>query len=453
MLLAELELDLEVFSGPFDLLLTLVLRDVVDLLELQLAEVVVAYLDHLEARGELDLEAATEFIVLVAALLELKSRLMLPGEEDELPEFEPGEAAEELLARMLEARRYRGPRPTPRGPPRRAAEVATARRRCPSASAAARSRTCVAAIWSPASLGRSIGGLWRAPEASTSATLGRPASPSATASPICAGCCAGPPRSTSTRPWRGRPDHRGGDAVRAARALQAGRGRAGRRRAVRPHHDPAAARVTGDNAERIGVRPLDQLARIVEALLFLSSEPVGRRELAEACEEPLDSVGAALADLRDAYAPGVARDVIRRSPVAYPRERSAGGVRGAAAAGQAAAGRVDAGPARDASIVAYLQPVSRPEIARIRGVDADSPVSSLLDRGLIEESGRSQFGAAVYRTTTLFLKLFGLQSTDGLPDVTEWDASPEEMETLRDRLLRAGEARASGAPRDGGGGL
>jgi segregation and condensation protein A len=104
---AELELDLEVFSGPFDLLLTLVLREEVDLLEVELADVVVSYLDFLEARGDLDLEVATEFLVLIAALLELKSRLMLPREDDALPDIEPGEAAEELLARMLEARRYR----------------------------------------------------------------------------------------------------------------------------------------------------------------------------------------------------------------------------------------------------------------------------------------------------------------------------------------------------------
>ena len=108
MYLAELELDLDVFSGPFDLLLTLVLREEVDLRELSLAEVVVAYLDHLEARGELDLEVTTEFIVLIAALLELKSRLLLPGEDlEELLELGPGEAAEELLERMLDARRYR----------------------------------------------------------------------------------------------------------------------------------------------------------------------------------------------------------------------------------------------------------------------------------------------------------------------------------------------------------
>jgi segregation and condensation protein A len=108
MSVAALELDLDVFSGPFDLLLTLVLREEVDLLELQLAEVVLAYLDHLEQRGELDLETATEFIVLIAALLELKSRLMLSGEEEEqLLDIEPEQAAEELLARMLDARRYR----------------------------------------------------------------------------------------------------------------------------------------------------------------------------------------------------------------------------------------------------------------------------------------------------------------------------------------------------------
>jgi segregation and condensation protein A len=105
---ATLDLDLDVFSGPFDLLLTLVLREEVDLLELQLADVVLAYLDHLESRDELDLETATEFIVLIAALLELKSKLMLASEdEDELLEMEPEEAARELLARMLDARRYR----------------------------------------------------------------------------------------------------------------------------------------------------------------------------------------------------------------------------------------------------------------------------------------------------------------------------------------------------------
>ena len=107
MRVAELELDLDVFAGPFDLLLTLVLREEIDLLEVDLAEVVISYIDHLEQREELDLEAATEFLVLIAALLELKSRLLLGGEEQEMIELDPGEAAEELLARLLDAHRYR----------------------------------------------------------------------------------------------------------------------------------------------------------------------------------------------------------------------------------------------------------------------------------------------------------------------------------------------------------
>ena len=107
MRLVDLELDLEVFAGPFDLLLTLILREEVDLLEVDLADVVISYIDHLESRGELDLEAATEFLVLITALLELKSRLMLPGEETEEMDLDPGEAATELLERLLDAHRYR----------------------------------------------------------------------------------------------------------------------------------------------------------------------------------------------------------------------------------------------------------------------------------------------------------------------------------------------------------
>jgi segregation and condensation protein A len=107
MSIATLDLDLEVFNGPFDLLLTLVLKEEIDLLEVDLAEVVLAYVEYLERSGELDLEAATEFLVLIAALLELKSRLMLPQDEEDGLDIEPLEAAEELLARMLEYHRYR----------------------------------------------------------------------------------------------------------------------------------------------------------------------------------------------------------------------------------------------------------------------------------------------------------------------------------------------------------
>ncbi len=107
MTVAELDLDLDVFAGPFDLLMAVVLREEVSLLEVELGEVVVAYVEHLEREGELELEVATEFLVLIAALLELKSRLMLPGAEDEVDELGSEEAVEELIARMLEYRRYR----------------------------------------------------------------------------------------------------------------------------------------------------------------------------------------------------------------------------------------------------------------------------------------------------------------------------------------------------------
>jgi segregation and condensation protein A len=103
----DLDLDLDVFAGPFDLLIAVVLREEVNLLDLQLGEVVVTYVEHLEREGELELEVATEFLVLIASLLELKSRLMLPGPDEAIDELGPEEAIEELLARMLEYRRYR----------------------------------------------------------------------------------------------------------------------------------------------------------------------------------------------------------------------------------------------------------------------------------------------------------------------------------------------------------
>jgi segregation and condensation protein B len=95
------------------------------------------------------------------------------------------------------------------------------------------------------------------------------------------------------------------------------------------------------------------------------------------------------------------------------------------------------------AIVGYLQPVSRPGIARIRGVASESAVATLLERGLIDESGRSQFGAVLYRTTDLFQKLFGLTGLDALPDPASFDPSPEDEADLRERLLKAGEQRAA----------
>jgi segregation and condensation protein A len=102
---AELDLDLDVFQGPFDLLLAVLLREEIALAEVPLADIVLAYVDRLGEAGEIDLEAVTEFLVLIAALCELKSRQLLP-QEDGQEELGPQEAADELLARMLEYRRY-----------------------------------------------------------------------------------------------------------------------------------------------------------------------------------------------------------------------------------------------------------------------------------------------------------------------------------------------------------
>jgi segregation and condensation protein B len=190
--------------------------------------------------------------------------------------------------------------------------------------------------------------------------------------------------------------------------------------------------------------PTSELARIVEALLFLSPEPVATADLAEAAECDAGELAEALAELDRAYAPG------RRG---LQLKRVAGGIALATdPVAEEAARRLLAKPrtppltpaqAETLAIVAYLQPVSRPEITRIRGVSADSASATLLDRGFVEEAGRSQFGAVLYRTTDLFLKLFGLDSLKALPSVAEWDPTPDEEADLRDRLLRAGEQRTS----------
>ena len=160
----RLELDLDVFAGPFDLLLSLILREELDLLEVELAEIVIAYIDHLEAEGELDLEAATEFLVLIAALLELKSRLMLPGGEvlDELDELAPAEAAEELLERMLQYARFRGAGGWTAHT--HAAGQAYLHRSAPLPAALRRASLEVAErAYDPVVLGQAIGGLLRTP--------------------------------------------------------------------------------------------------------------------------------------------------------------------------------------------------------------------------------------------------------------------------------------------------
>ena len=284
----RLELDLDVFTGPFDLLLSLILREELDLLEVELAEIVIAYIDHLEAEGELDLEAATEFLVLIAALLELKSRLMLPGDDalDELDELAPAEAAEELLERMLEYARFRGAGGwTARGrtPPGR--RTCTARRRCRPRCAVCPSRSPSARTTRPCSARRSAS-LLRTPP------------------PIDLRHMATPRVSVADRlaHLRGLLRRRSGrfsfdeavagaDRVTVAVTLFAllelykeRRGRLGAGRAVRADHDPGG--------------PHEPARRQVEALLFLAPEPVALDELADAVQAGEEAVREALDELR-----------------------------------------------------------------------------------------------------------------------------------------------------------
>jgi segregation and condensation protein B len=188
-----------------------------------------------------------------------------------------------------------------------------------------------------------------------------------------------------------------------------------------------------------------ELEPTLEALLFLSPDPVSATALADAIGAELADVVTGLERLRENY------DFERRGLVL--RELGGGWILSTHPEAEPAARRLLAKPrtppltpaqAETLAIVAYLQPVSRPEIARIRGVNAESAAATLLERGLIEESGRSQFGAILYRTTDLFLRLFGLGAVADLPSIEAFDPSPEVEAELRERLLKAGEARAGG---------
>lgn len=186
-----------------------------------------------------------------------------------------------------------------------------------------------------------------------------------------------------------------------------------------------------------------ELARTIEALLFLSPDPVPVEELIEACESNEVQVRNALDLLAEELVPG------RRGLVL--KEVGGGFALATDPIAELPARRLLSRPktppltqaqAETLAIVAYLQPVSRPEIARIRGVSSESAVQTLGERGLIEESGRSRFGATIFRTTELFERLFGLTGLDALPEVARFDPSPEDAAELRERLLKAGEQRA-----------
>ncbi len=188
---------------------------------------------------------------------------------------------------------------------------------------------------------------------------------------------------------------------------------------------------------------MTDLARTVEALLFLSPDPVAIADLAEATEATEGQVAEAIELLSEDLAEGKRGIVLRLIGGGFTLASDP--------SAEEAARRLLAKPrtppltpaqAESLAIVAYLQPVSRPEIARIRGVSSESAVQTLADRGLIEEAGRSQFGASLFKTSELFSRLFGLSDLDQLPDPSQFDPTPEDERELRERLLKAGEQRA-----------
>jgi len=194
----------------------------------------------------------------------------------------------------------------------------------------------------------------------------------------------------------------------------------------------------------IASNPLDQLARTLEALLVVASAPLTVDELAEAAEDDSERVEAALGLVRERYSEG-------RSGIVLEHVAGGWAFRSSREAAEACARLFEKPAQRNLSqaaletlaIVAYLGPCSRPDIARIRGVAADSAVANLSERGLIAEAGRddaSAGGAIRYRTTPLFERVFGLESLSQLPRL---DDVGESADAIRDRLAEVAEKRSA----------
>jgi len=193
----------------------------------------------------------------------------------------------------------------------------------------------------------------------------------------------------------------------------------------------------------IASNPLDQLARTIEALLVVASQPLTVPELAEAADDDAERVEAALGLVRERYTEG-------RSGIVLEHVAGGWAFRSAREAAAACARLVEKPAQRNLSqaaletlaIVAYLGPCSRPDVARIRGVSADSAVANLAERGLITEAGRDDTagGAIRYRTTPLFERIFGLESLSQLPRL---DDVGESAEQIRERLHEVAEKRTA----------
>jgi segregation and condensation protein B len=191
----------------------------------------------------------------------------------------------------------------------------------------------------------------------------------------------------------------------------------------------------------ISSNPVDQLARTVEALLVVASQPLSIEDLSAATDDGSERIETALALLSERYREGRSGIVLEHVAGGYAFRASR---EAAAACGRLYERPVERGLSQAAletmAIVAYLGPVSRPEIAKIRGVASDSTVAGLAERGLISESGRDDAGGAIrYRATPLFERVFGLESLAALPRL---DDVGEDAAAIRERLETVAGKRA-----------
>jgi segregation and condensation protein B len=189
-----------------------------------------------------------------------------------------------------------------------------------------------------------------------------------------------------------------------------------------------------------GVTPAAELAKTVEALLVVASQPLPVEEIASACEVDIQHVGEALELMSDRYSEENSGIVLELVAGGWAFRASAAAADACSRLFEKPAEKGLSQPALETlAIVAYLGPVTRPEIARIRGVNVDGVVAGLVERGLIAEGGReNEFGAIRYRTTPLFERIFGLESLAALPRVDDLGADVAE---IRERLEAVAEKR------------
>lgn len=191
----------------------------------------------------------------------------------------------------------------------------------------------------------------------------------------------------------------------------------------------------------------DPVARAVEALLFLSPDPLSVVELCEVTGESPGPVQRALAELAERHGPGTGLEIAEVAGGYAMRTRADLADVCDRLRERPDEDRISAAALETLAVIAYLAPIGRPEIGRLRGVAVDSTVNSLLDRGLIEEAGRPQGGGAMrYRTTRLFQERFGLRHAGDLPPLEDFELSGEDAERVRRQLIDAGHISTGDQP-------